>query len=349
MSTLSEIPKTYSEFTKKINLDSSSQFPWIEFEDDKKFIILNEEHYKLFLKDNKQDNIKYHIENKSNFFNKNNNNKKDNNFAFNLENNYDSEITNKIDNLIENFVNRIIELKNNTNAEIAKKTEMFIKDVKKTIYNEKKIDDFIERENFEKLKEHINVLPTPEKITDKYFEKPDKKPEKCHYCGNDVVRIFVKCMKCSNSKNNFYICQDCYQILSTTFFHQHPLVTERNDLVTKSYDAVNENPKELSVKSRDNIKSIDIKMENTGTKNWNNGQITLNLLEESKEKNKDLDFPAIDLKKKTKPKEIGIFKFEINYDLLKNGTNEIYMRLKHEDYGVYFGPKIKVIVFKSNN
>jgi hypothetical protein len=342
MSTLSEIPKTYSDFTKKINLDSSSQFPWIEF-GNKKFIILNEEHYKLFLKENKEQNIKYHIENNSNFYNKNNNNKKDDNFTYDLENNYDSEITNKIDDLIENFINKITSLKEQTKKDLEKKTDMFLKDIQKAIYNEKKIDDFIENQNFEKIKEYINVLPSPAKKTDIYFEKPEKKPEKCHYCQNDVVKIFVKCVKC-----NFFICQDCYQILSTTFFHQHPLVTERNELVTKSYDAVNENtPKELNVRSRDKIDKIEIKMKNTGTKNWINGQITLNLLDESKEKNKDLDFPSIDVAKKTKPNDIGIFKFDINYELLKKGTNEILMRLKHEEYGVYFGPTVKVTVVKS--
>jgi hypothetical protein len=47
-STLNEIPKDYQNFIKKINLDSKNQFPLIDL-NNKKFIILHEGHYKLFL------------------------------------------------------------------------------------------------------------------------------------------------------------------------------------------------------------------------------------------------------------------------------------------------------------
>jgi hypothetical protein len=62
-STLKEIPKDYQNFIKKINLDPKNQFPLIDL-NNKKFIILHEGHYKLFLSENKESKIEYSIEDK---------------------------------------------------------------------------------------------------------------------------------------------------------------------------------------------------------------------------------------------------------------------------------------------
>ena len=80
-STLNEIPKDYQNFIKKINLDPKNQFPLI-YLDKKKFIILHEGHYKLFLSENKVSKIEYSIEDKKNYINKNNFKKKDFNLDF---------------------------------------------------------------------------------------------------------------------------------------------------------------------------------------------------------------------------------------------------------------------------
>jgi len=344
MPTLNEIPKNYSDFIKKIKLDPKSQFPLIDF-DDKKFKILNEGEYKLFLEENKEKEINYSIEKKSNYINKNKFEKKPD-FEFDLnildENNPDNlEKKLKIDEEIEKFVATINDLKEKTQKDLDKKKKKFIDDIKKEIYEEKKFNNFIEEENFKKIAEHITVIPTPPKVTDEYFIQENKEPQKCNYCENKVTGIFVKCEKCK-----FYICQDCYQILSTTFYHQHPLIIERNNKIVKPFDSKNINTlKELSIKFNDNVKKIEIKMENTGTNIWERGKIALCGSDINKEKN--LDFPETDLKKKTKPNEIGIFKFEIPWEQCTNKRTEIVLQLKHTEFDVFFGSEVKIIAIKN--
>ena len=344
MPTLNEIPKNYSDFIKKIKLDPKKQFPLIDF-DDKKFKILNEGEYKLFLEENKEKEINYSIEEKSNYINKNKFEKKQD-FEFDLnildENNPDNvEKKLKIDEEIEKFVATINDLKEKTQKDLDKKKKKFIDDIRKEIYDENKFNNFIEEENFKKIAEHITVIPTPPKVTDEYFIQENKEPQKCNYCENKVTGIFVKCEKCK-----FYICQDCYQILSTTFYHQHPLIIERNNKIVKPFDSKNINTlKELSIKFNDNVKKIEIKMENTGTNIWERGKIALCRSDINKEKN--LDFPETDLKKKTKPNEIGIFKFEIPWEQCTNKRTEIVLQLKHTEFDVFFGSEVKIIAIKN--
>ena len=342
-STLNEIPKDYQNFIKKINLDPKNQFPLI-YLDKKKFIILHEGHYKLFLKENKENKIEYLIEEKKKYINKNNFVKKD--FDLNIidmSNKENEEKINTINEEVGNFVQKILELKEKTTRELNKKKENFIKNIRKEIYDETKFKNFVEEENFKKISEHINVIPTPPKITDEYFEQKDRKPEKCNYCENQVTGIFTKCDKC-----NFYICQDCYQILSTTFFHQHPLIIERNNKVEKPFNSKNENePKDLKVreKDKDKIKKIEIKMLNTGLNVWEKDKIKLARTDETKETYK-IDFPDIDLKKKVKPNDTGIFKFEIPWEQIENSKTEIILKLKHMDFDVLFGEEVKIYISK---
>ena len=341
-STLNEIPKDYQNFIKKINLDPKNQFPLIDL-NNKKFIILHEGHYKLFLSENKESKIVYSIEDKKNFINKNNFKKKDFNLDFiDLSNPENKEKIEKIDFEISEFINKILELKNKTNDDLEKKKRKFIESIRKEIYNENKFKNFVDEENFKKISEHINVIPTPPKITDIYFEQKDKKPEQCNYCGNMVTGIFTKCDKC-----NFYVCQDCYQILSTTFFHQHPLIIERNNKVVKPFNAINKNEaKELKVREKDKIKKIEIKMLNTGMNLWEKDKIKLALTEDCKNKYK-IDFPEIELKKKVKEDDIGIFKFEIPWEQIENSNKtEIVLRLKHMEYDVFFGDEVKIYISK---
>ena len=344
MPTLNEIPKNYSDFIKKIKLDSKSQFPLIDF-DDKKFIVLNEGEYKLFLEENKKKEINYSIEQKSNYINKNKFEKKpDFEFDLNLidENNPENlEKKEKIDEEIAKFIAKIEELKEKTKNALEKKKHKFIQEIRKEIYDEKKFKNFIEEENFKKIAEHITVIPTPPKITDEYFIQEKKAPEKCNYCENKVTGIFVKCDKCK-----FYICQDCYQILSTTFFHQHPLIKERNDKVIKPFDSKNENTlKELNVKQKDNIKKVEIKMINTGTNVWEKGKIVLCGCDSNKEKY-NMDFPETEMNKKTKPGNEGIFKFEIPWEQCNKNRTEIVLQLKHNEFDVFFGSEVKIIAIK---
>ena len=340
-STLNEIPKDYQNFIKKINLDPKNQFPLINL-NNKKFIILHEGHYKLFLNENKENKIEYLIEEKKKYINKNNFVKKD--FDLNIidmSNKENEEKINTINEEVGNFVQKIIELKEKTTNDLNKKKDNFIKNIKKEIYDETKFKNFVEEENFKKISEHINVIPTPPKITDIYFEQKDRKPETCHYCENKVTGIFTKCDKC-----NFYICQDCYQILSTTFFHQHPLIIERNNLVEKPFNSKNVNdPKELKVREKDKIKKIEIKMKNTGLNVWEKDKIKLALTEDCK-KNNNIDFPDIDLKKKVKKDDIGIFKFEIPWEQIENSKIEINLKLKHMDFDVLFGEEVKIYISK---
>ena len=340
-STLNEIPKDYQNFIKKINLDPKNQFPLINL-NNKKFIILHEGHYKLFLKENKENKIEYLIEEKKKYINKNNFVKKD--FDLNIidmSNKENEEKINTINEEVGNFVQKILDLKDKTTKELNKKKDNFIKNIKKEIYDETKFKNFVEEENFKKISEHINVIPTPPKITDEYFEQKDRKPEKCNYCENQVTGIFTKCDKC-----NFYICQDCYQILSTTFFHQHPLIIERNNLVEKPFNSKNVNdPKELKVREKDKIKKIEIKMKNTGLNVWEKDKIKLAITDETKEKY-NIDFPDIDLKKKVKPNETGIFKFEIPWEQIENAKTDIILKLKHMDFDVLFGDEVKIYISK---
>ena len=340
-STLNEIPKDYQNFIKKINLDPKNQFPLIDL-NNKKFIILHEGHYKLFLSENKVSKIEYSIEDKKNYINKNNFKKKDFNLDFiDSSNPENKEKIEKIDFEIDEFINKILELKNKTNEDLEKKKRKFIENIRKEIYNENKFKNFVDEENFKKISEHINVIPTPEKITDVYFKQENKKPEQCNYCGNMVTGIFTKCDKC-----NFYVCQDCYQILSTTFFHQHPLIIERNSKVVKPFNSKNENEaKELKVREKDKIKKIEIKMKNTGMNLWEKDKIKLALTEETKTKN-NIDFPEIELKKKVKPDETGIFKFEIPWEQIEKNKTEIVLQLKHTEYDVMFGDEVKISIFK---
>ena len=342
-STLNEIPKDYQNFIKKINLDPKNQFPLIDL-NNKKFIILHEGHYKLFLSENKESKIVYSIEDKKNFINKNNFKKKDFNLDFiDLSNPENKEKIEKIDFEIDEFINKIKELKYKTNEDLEKKKKKFIENIRKEIYNENKFKNFVDEENFKKISEHINVIPTPEKITDKYFEQKDRKPEQCNYCGNMVTGIFTKCDKC-----NFYVCQDCYQILSTTFFHQHPLIIERNNKVDKPFNSKNENEaKELKVreKDKDKVKKIDIKMKNTGKNLWEKDKIKLALTEECKNKY-NIDFPEIELKKKVKEDDIGIFKFEIPWEQIESNKTEIVLQLKHMEFDVFFGDEVKIYITK---
>ena len=339
-STLNEIPKDYQNFIKKIKLDPKNQFPLIDL-NNKKFIILHEGHYKLFLSENKESKIEYSIEDKKNFINKNNFKKKDFNLDFiDLSNPENKEKIEKIDIEIDEFINKILELKNKTNEDLEKKKRKFIESIRKEIYNENKFKNFVDEENFKKISEHINVIPTPPKITDIYFEQENKKPEQCNYCGNMVTGIFTKCDKC-----NFYVCQDCYQILSTTFFHQHPLIIERNSNVIKPFNSEIENAKELKVREKDKVKKIDIKMKNTGMNLWEKDKIKLALTEECKNKYK-IDFPEIELKKKVKKDEIGIFKFEIPWEQIENNKTEIVLRLKHMEFDVFFGDEVKIYISK---
>ena len=340
-STLNEIPKDYQNFIKKINLDPKNQFPLINL-NNKKFIILHEGHYKLFLNENKENKIEYLIEEKKKYINKNNFVKKD--FDLNIidmSNKENEEKINTINEEVGNFVQKILDLKEKTTKELNKKKENFIKNIKKEIYDETKFKNFVEEENFKKISEHINVIPTPPKITDVYFEQEDRKPEKCNYCENKVTGIFTKCDKC-----NFYICQDCYQILSTTFFHQHPLIIERNNKVEKPFNSKNENePKDLKVREKDKIKKIEIKMLNTGLNVWEKDKIKLALTDETKKSYK-IDFPDIDLKKKVKPNDTGIFKFEIPWEQIENSKTEIILKLKHMDFDVLFGDEVKIHITK---
>ncbi len=340
-STLNEIPKDYQNFIKKINLDPKNQFPLINL-NKKKFIILHEGHYKLFLNENKENKIEYLIEEKKKYINKNNFVKKD--FDLNIidmSNKENEEKINTINEEVGNFVQKIIELKKKTTNELNKKKDNFIKNIKKEIYDETKFKNFVEEENFKKISEHINVIPTPPKITDKYFVQEYKKPEQCHYCENRVTGIFTKCDKC-----NFYICQDCYQILSTTFFHQHPLIIERNNKVEKPFNSKNENEaKELKVREKDKIKKIEIKMKNTGLNDWEKDKIKLALTDETKERY-NIDFPDIDLKKKVKPNDTGIFKFEIPWEQIENSKAEVVLKLKHMDFDVLFGDEVKIYISK---
>ena len=341
-STLNEIPKDYQNFIKKINLDPKNQFPLIDL-NNKKFIILHEGHYKLFLSENKESKIEYSIEDKKNFINKNNFKKKDFNLDFiDLSNPENKEKIEKIDFEISEFINKILELKNKTNEDLEKKKRKFIENIRKEIYNENKFKNFVDEENFKKISEHINVIPTPPKITDVYFEQENKKPEQCNYCGNMVTGIFTKCDKC-----NFYVCQDCYQILSTTFFHQHPLIIERNNTVVKPFNSEidKKNAKELKVrgKDKDKVKKIDIKLVNTGMNTWEKDKIKLALTEDCKNKYK-IDFPEIELKKKVKPNETGIFKFEIPWEQIENSKTEIVLRLKHMEFDVFFGDEVKIYI-----
>jgi hypothetical protein len=340
-STLNEIPKDYQNFIKKINLDPKNQFPLINL-NKKKFIILHEGHYKLFLNENKENKIEYLIEEKKKYINKNNFVKKD--FDLNIidmSNKENEEKINTINEEVGNFVQKIIELKKKTTNELNKKKDNFIKNIKKEIYDETKFKNFVEEENFKKISEHINVIPTPPKITDIYFEQKDRKPETCHYCENKVTGIFTKCDKC-----NFYICQDCYQILSTTFFHQHPLIIERNNKVEKPFNSKNENEaKELKVREKDKIKKIEIKMKNTGLNDWEKDKIKLALTDETKERY-NIDFPDIDLKKKVKPNDTGIFKFEIPWEQIENSKAEVVLKLKHMDFDVLFGDEVKIYISK---
>ena len=339
-STLNEIPKDYQNFIKKINLDPKNQFPLIDL-NNKKFIILHEGHYKLFLSENKESKIEYSIEDKKNFINKNNFKKKDFNLDFiDLSNPENKDKLEKIDFEINEFINKIKELKNKTNDDLDKKKRKFIENIRKEIYNENKFKNFVDEENFKKISEHINVIPTPPKITDIYFEQENKKPEQCNYCGNMVTGIFTKCDKC-----NFYVCQDCYQILSTTFFHQHPLIIERNSNVIKPFNSEIENAKELKVREKDKIKKIEIKMKNTGMNLWEKDKIKLALTEETKTKN-NIDFPEIELKKKVKPDETGIFKFEIPWEQIEKSKTEIVLQLKHTEYDVFFGEEVKIYISK---
>ena len=156
-----------------------------------------------------------------------------------------------------------------------------------------------------------------------------------------VTGIFTKCDKC-----NFYVCQDCYQILSTTFFHQHPLIIERNSKVVKPFNAINKNEaKELKVREKDKVKKIEIKMKNTGMNMWEKDKIKLALTEDSKNKYK-IDFPEIELKKKVKPDETGIFKFEIPWEQIEKSKTEIVLRLKHMDHDIMFGDEVKIYISK---
>jgi DNA-binding transcriptional regulator GbsR (MarR family) len=219
---------------------------------------------------------------KKNYINKNNfAKKKEFNLDFiDLSNPENKEKIERIDDEINLFINKIIELKNKTNDDLEKKKRKFIENIRKEIYNENKFKNFVDEENFKKISEHINVIPTPPKITDEYFVQENKKPEQCNYCGNMVTGIFTKCDKC-----NFYVCQDCYQILSTTFFHQHPLIIERNSNVIKPFNAINKNEaKELKVREKDKVKKIEIKMKNTGMNLWEKDKIKLALTEDSKNK-----------------------------------------------------------------
>ena len=341
-STLNEIPKDYQNFIKKINLDPKNQFPLIDL-NNKKFIILHEGHYKLFLSENKVSKIEYSIEDKKNYINKNNFKKKDFNLDFiDSSNPENKEKIEKIDFEIDEFINKILELKNKTNEDLEKKKRKFIENIRKEIYNENKFKNFVDEENFKKISEHINVIPTPPKITDVYFKQENKKPEQCNYCGNMVTVIFTKCDKC-----NFYVCQDCYQILSTTFFHQHPLIIERNNTVVKPFNSEidKKNAKELKVrgKDKDKVKKIDIKLVNTGMNTWEKDKIKLALTEDCKNKYK-IDFPEIELKKKVKPNETGIFKFEIPWEQIENSKTEIVLRLKHMEYDVFFGDEVKIYI-----
>ena len=268
--------------------------------------------------------------------------KKDFNLDFiDLSNPENKEKIEKIDFEISEFINKILELKNKTNDDLEKKKRKFIENIRKEIYNENKFKNFVDEENFKKISEHINVIPTPPKITDIYFEQENKKPEQCNYCGNMVTGIFTKCDKC-----NFYVCQDCYQILSTTFFHQHPLIIERNNKVDKPFNAINKNEaKELKVREKDKVKKIEIKMLNTGMNLWEKDKIKLALTEDSKNKYK-IDFPEIELKKKVKKDEIGIFKFEIPWEQIENSKTEIVLRLKHMEFDVFFGDEVKIYISK---
>ena len=63
-------------------------------------------------------------------------------------------------------------------------------------------------------------------------------------------------------------------------------------------------------------------------------------------KEKNLDFPEIYMKKKTKPDEIGIFKFEIPWDQCSDGRTEIVVQLKNIEFDAFFGSEVKIICDK---
>lgn len=338
MSTLNEIPKNYSDFIKKINLDPKKQFPLIELQNNKKIIVLNNGQYELFKKENKETQIKYSIEEKSNYINKNKFEKK-NEYDLKIldeNNNKYQENIQKIDDEIEKFKNQILDLKEKTKVEFEKKKNNFLNNIRKEIYDEKKFKYFTDEENFKEISEHITVIPTPPKQTDKFFIQNDKKPETCNYCKNDVKGIFVTCEKCK-----IYICQDCYQILSTTFFHQHPLITERNNIVEKTFDSkVKNTPKELIVSEKKGDKKIEIKMENTGTETWEKNKVELCVSENNKYK---VVLPGEENKKKVKPGETGDFNIDIPWEQLKD-KRELILQLKSKQHDCFFGKEVTITI-----
>ena len=72
-------------------------------------------------------------------------------------------------------------------------------------------------------------------------------------------------------------------------------------------------------------------------------KIKLAITDESKKKYK-IDFPEIELKKKVKPNETGIFKFEIPWEQIENSKTEIVLRLKHMEFDVFFGDEVKIYI-----
>ena len=86
-------------------------------------------------------------------------------------------------------------------------------------------------------------------------------------------------------------------------------------------------------------------MLNTGMNLWEKDKIKLAQTDDCKNKYK-IDFPEMELKKKVKPEETGIFKFEITWEQIENSKTEIFLRLKHMEFDVFFGDEVKIYISK---
>ena len=86
-------------------------------------------------------------------------------------------------------------------------------------------------------------------------------------------------------------------------------------------------------------------MKNIGTNIWEKDKIKLSLSDITKKKY-NIIFPDIELKKKVKPDEIGIFKFEIPWEHIEKSKTEIILQLKNLELDTYFGSEVKIYINK---
>ncbi len=121
---------------------------------------------------------------------------------------------------------------------------------------------------------------------------------------------------------------------------------ENNDKTNKPFDSKNENEKkELIVREKARINIIKIKMKNIGMNIWEKDKIKLSLSDITKEKY-NIDFVDLELKKKIKPDEIGIFIFEIPWEQIENTKTKIILQLKNLELDTYFGSEVKIYIYK---